>query len=83
MVTKDRFDLNISEKKKTEFVVSLLEFCKNELDVEIGNLGASSLYDHIEQEFAEIIYNKAIEDAKEYYQARHNEIDIDSYMLLK
>ncbi|NOR44502.1 MAG: DUF2164 family protein [Candidatus Delongbacteria bacterium] len=80
---KDIIDLNISEEKKTELIDGLQEFCKNELDVEIGNLGASSLYDHIKKEFSTIIYNKAIEDAKEYYESRHMEIDIDSYMLLK
>ena len=80
---KDVIELNISEEKKIELIDGLQEFCKNELDVEIGNLGASSLYNHIKLEFAKIIYNKAIEDSKEYYESRHNEIDIDSYMLLK
>ncbi|MCK4981117.1 MAG: DUF2164 family protein [Candidatus Delongbacteria bacterium] len=76
-------DYNISEEKKTELIDGLQEFCKNDLDVEIGNIGASTLYDHIAEEFGSIIYNKAIEDAKEYYESRHNEIDIDSIMLLK
>lgn len=76
-------EIKISEKSKVELIDGLLEFCKNDLDVEIGNLGASSLFDHITKKIGKAIYNQAIEDAKEYYQARHNEIDIDSYMLLK
>ena len=80
---KEKINYKISEEKKAELIDGLQEFCKNDLDVEIGNIGASSLYDHIAEELGKIIYNKAIEDAKEYYESRHNEIDIDSIMLLK
>ena len=80
---KEIINYNISEEKKAELIDGLQEFCKNDLDVEIGNIGTSSLYDHVTEEFGKVIYNKAIEDAKEYYESRHNEIDIDSIMLLK
>ncbi|MCK4981046.1 MAG: DUF2164 family protein [Candidatus Delongbacteria bacterium] len=80
---KEITNYNISEEKKTELIDGLQEFCKNDLDVNIGSIGASSLFDHITEEFGKVIYNKAIEDAKGYYESRHNEIDIDSYLLLK
>ena len=80
---KEKINYNISEENKAELIDGLQEFCKNDLDVSIGSIGASSLYDHITEEFGKVIYNKAIEDAKEYYESRHNEIDIDSIMLLK
>ena len=83
MKKKEIIDYNISEEKKTELIDGLQDFCKNDLDVEIGSIGASSLFDHIAEDFGNVIYNKAIEDAKEYYESRHNEIDIDSIMLLK
>ncbi|MCK5761230.1 MAG: DUF2164 family protein [Candidatus Delongbacteria bacterium] len=83
MKKKELIEIKISEEKKTELIDGLQEFCKNDLDVSIGSIGASSLYDHITEEFGKVIYNKAIEDAKEYYESRHNEIDIDSIMLLK
>ncbi|MBN2788919.1 MAG: DUF2164 family protein [Candidatus Delongbacteria bacterium] len=83
MREKEKFEINISEDNKVDIIENLREFCKNELDVEIGNIGADSLFDHIMSSFGKVIYNKAVNDTKEYYESKHNEIDIDSYMLLK
>lgn len=80
---KEKFYVKISDEKRDALIESIQVFCENELDLEIGNLGSSSLYDHVLQELGKVIYNKAIEDAKEYYQSRHNEIDIDTYSLIK
>lgn len=83
MADKDKFSLNIPDEKKKEIIEELILYCDKELDIEIGNLGAYSLYDHILDSLGKIIYNKAIEDAKEYYQIKHSEIEMDSIMLIK
>jgi len=75
--------IEIDQARKYEFAELIKEFCENELDVEIGNLGCLSLYDFFMDKFSTEIYNKAIDDAKEWYQAKLMELALDTSMLYK
>ena len=69
--------------KKEEYAEMIKKYCEDELDVEIGNLGCMSLYDFFFEKFSAEIYNQAIDDAKEWYQARLMDLALDSSLLYK
>lgn len=75
--------IEINHEKKEELIFRLRKYCEDELDIEIGNLGSMSLYDYFMENFSTEIYNKAIDDAKEWYQARLMELALDTSMLYK
>jgi uncharacterized protein (DUF2164 family) len=69
-----------SRKKAIEIIIDYFEV---ELDKKIGVIAAEDVLDMFLNEIGKGIYNKAVEDSKEYLKERNEQILIDLEALLK
>ncbi len=75
--------ININANEKEELVFQINEFLNDELDVEVGSLGADSLLDFFLQKAGAKIYNQGVKDTQEWFAASFQELNLDSDSLLK
>jgi uncharacterized protein (DUF2164 family) len=62
--------ITISPEAKVLIVASIKRYVAENLEQDIGDLKAGSLLDYFLKEIGPTVYNRAIADAQEYFQAR-------------
>lgn len=62
--------ITISPEAKHLLLASIKRYVAENLDQDVGDLKAGSLLDYVMKEIGPTIYNKGIEDAQAYFQAR-------------
>ncbi len=75
--------MNLSEKQKGKLKDEITAFYLDERGEEIGMIEQMQLLDLFTQKLAPIIYNKALDDAKKWYQQIMDRMDSDFYELYK
>jgi uncharacterized protein (DUF2164 family) len=60
----------ISPEARPLLIASIKRYVAENLEQDIGDLKAGSLLDYFLKEIGPTVYNKAIADAQEYFQAR-------------
>lgn len=69
----------ISADAKTHALASLKRYVSENFDQEIGDLKADLLLDYILREIGPTIYNRAIGDARDFFQERTADLDAVCY----
>ena len=67
--------ITISPESTPLFIASIKRYVAENFEQEIGDLKAGSLLDYFLKEIGPTIYNKAIADAQEYFQARAMDLE--------
>jgi uncharacterized protein (DUF2164 family) len=62
--------VTISPESTQLLITSIKRYVAENFEQEIGDLKAGSLLDYVLKEIGPTVYNKAIADAQEYFQAR-------------
>ncbi|CAN5564490.1 DUF2164 domain-containing protein [soil metagenome] len=62
--------MEFSREQKAEIVASLQRYFTEELDFELRDMPAGFLVDYILKEIGPFAYNKGVEDAREYFASK-------------
>ncbi|NTV69654.1 MAG: DUF2164 domain-containing protein [Azonexaceae bacterium] len=69
--------IEISREASAAAITSIQRYFKENMEEEIGNLGAGALLGFFLKEIAPIVYNQAVADVQTRLQARVAELDIE------
>lgn len=75
--------IKLSDSQKEKLNAEIRAFYLDERGEEIGIIEQMQLLDLFEQKLAPIIYNKALDDAKQWYAQMMDNLDSDYYLLYK
>ena len=71
------------EKEKTQMCGEIAHFFREEHDLELGIIGTGRILDFFQEMLGNRIYNKALDDAKRFYQKYADNMEADYYALYK
>lgn len=72
---RERLAITLSDESRTRAVASLRRYFAEELDQDIGDLKADLLLRYILEEIGPTIYNRAIGDARAFFEERAADLD--------
>lgn len=71
--------VTLSDDERKRATASIKRFFSEELDCDIGDLKAALVLEYVLAEHGPAIYNKAIADARAYFEERTADLDALSY----
>ncbi len=71
------------EKDRTRMRDEIAAFFKEEHDLELGVIGTGKILDFFQEMLGDRIYNKALDDAKQFYERYADNMETDYYALYK
>ncbi len=84
MKKRERFQqIKLSDAQKKKLNAEIKAFYLDERGEEIGMIEQMQLLELFEQRLAPIIYNKALDDAKQWFSQVMENMDSDYYVLYK
>jgi len=83
-MSKKNLNLNLlNNSQKNESIKEIISFFEKERDEEIGNLASEKVLEFFLEKIGDKIYNKAIDDSKETFKLRLEDIELDLEVLKK
>ncbi len=73
----------LDEKEKANAIDEIISFFRNERDEEIGVIAAGNILDIFLEKVGMQLYNKGVDDTKEFLKKRFEENEIDLEATLK
>lgn len=73
----------LSEEKRRKSINDIMIFFKNERDEEIGMIAAEKVLDHFLDTIGKELYNKGIEDSRDFVGERIESLQFDMEAFLK
>ncbi len=61
----------------------ITQFFKEEHEIELGLIGSERIFDFFQETLGRRIYNKALDDAKKFYENYAGNMEADFYSLYK
>lgn len=71
------------EKEKGQMCDEIAHFFKEEYDLDLGIIGTGNIFDFFQEMLGNKIYNKALDDAKKFYDRYADNMETDYYALYK
>jgi uncharacterized protein (DUF2164 family) len=68
-------EITLSDEARKQAVASIRRYFKEDLDQEIGDLRAGLLLDYVLKELGPTVYNRAIADARGFFEERAADLD--------
>lgn len=75
------FSFDYEEKKK--MCDEIAQFFREEHDLELGIIGTGNIFDFFQEMLGNRIYNKALDDAKRFYEKYADNMETDYYALYR
>lgn len=72
---------HFEEKEKVQMCDEIAAFFKEEHDLELGVIGTGKILDFFQEMLGNRIYNKALDDAKQFYTRYADNMEADYYAL--
>jgi uncharacterized protein (DUF2164 family) len=66
--------VELGKEESKEVIASLQRYCREELDVEVGEMRAKFFLEYILREIAPLAYNKGVKDAEEFLRGRMEDL---------
>jgi len=79
---KVKWDL-LTDEKKNSSIREIIVFFKTERDEEIGMIAAEKILDHFLETVGITLYNKGVDDSKDFLAERIEGIELDMESFLK
>lgn len=73
----------LSKEKKKLMVENVISFFKDERDEDVGIIFAESILDLFLQDVGQEIYNKGVDDARNFLKKKFEDLELDMEVLLK
>ena len=74
--------MKLNEENKSVLKQKIIDFYEGEMDEELGEIRAEMILDFFINDLSKEIYNKGVEDARDWYRSKFDELNIDSDSLL-
>lgn len=74
---------SFDEKEKRQLCDDIAHFFKEEYDLELGMIGTGNILDFFQEILGNRIYNRALDDARKFYEKYADEMETDYYALYK
>lgn len=74
---------SFDEKEKKQLCDEIAHFFKEEYDLELGMIGTGNILDFFQEILGNRIYNKALDDARKFYEKYADDMETDYYALYK
>ncbi|MBO5057145.1 MAG: DUF2164 family protein [Eubacterium sp.] len=74
---------SFSEEEKRQMCDEIAQFFKEEHDLDLGVIGTGNIFDFFREMLGNRIYNKALDDAKKFYETYANNMESDYYAMYK
>ncbi len=74
---------SFDEKEKRQLCDEIAHFFKEEYDLELGMIGTGNILDFFQEILGNRIYNKALDDARKFYEKYADDMETDYYALYK
>lgn len=74
---------SFSEEEKRQMCDEIAQFFKEEHDLDLGVIGTGNIFDFFREMLGNRIYNKALDDARKFYEAYANNMEADYYAMYK
>lgn len=74
---------SFDEKEKRQLCDEIAHFFKEEYDLELGMIGTGNILDFFQEILGNRIYNKALDDARKFYEKYADDMKTDYYALYK
>lgn len=71
------------EKDKAQMCDEIAAFFKEEHDLDLGVIGTGRILDFFQEMLGDRVYNKALDDAKKFYEKYADNMETDYYALYK
>lgn len=78
-----RLNINLTSEEKTQLLQEIVYYFDTERDEQLGIIGSENILDFFMDSLGIIIYNKALDDTKHWYDKRMEDIEADFYSLYK
>ncbi len=62
--------MELGKEETKEVIASLQRYCREELELELGEMRAKFLLDYILKEIAPLAYNRGVKDADEFMRGK-------------
>lgn len=76
-------NINMTTEEKKQMLEEIKYYFKTERDENLGIIASESVYDFFMDTMGKYIYNKALDDAKKWYNNRMEDVEADFYALYK
>lgn len=74
---------SFDEKEKRQLCDEIAHFFKEEYDLELGMIGTGNILDFFQEILGNRIYNRALDDARKFYEKYADDMETDYYALYK
>lgn len=76
-------NIELSSEEKMQILQEIIYFFETERDEKLGIIGSEKILDFFMDSLGTIIYNRALDDAKHWYDKRMEDVEADYYTLYK
>lgn len=73
----------LNEQDKARMCDEIASFFREEHDLELGVIGTGKILDFFQEILGERVYNRALDDAKKFYERYADNMETDYYALYK
>lgn len=73
----------LNEQEKIQMCDEIAAFFREEHDLELGVIGTGRILDFFQEMLGDRVYNKALDDAKKFYEKYADNMETDYYALYK
>ena len=74
---------SFADEQKKQMLGEITQFFKEEHELELGLIGSERIFDFFQETLGRRIYNKALDDAKKFYENYAGNMEADFYSLYK
>jgi uncharacterized protein (DUF2164 family) len=80
---QDLYKIQLSSEEKRKMLDEIKDYYEREREEQIGIIASEGLLDFFLEDLGKIIYNKALDDVKRWYQTRMDDVEADFYTIYK
>lgn len=73
----------LKEEDKKQMLEEIAYFFNEEYELDLGIIGRENIFDFFQDTLGKFIYNKALDDAKRFYERAASNMEADYYALYK
>lgn len=74
---------SFADEQNKQMLGEITQFFKEEHEIELGLIGSERIFDFFQETLGRRIYNKALDDAKKFYENYAGNMEADFYSLYK
>lgn len=78
-----RVNITLTGEEKHQLIQEIVYYFESERDEKLGIIGSEKILDFFMDTLGVLIYNRALDDAKRWYDKRMEDVEADYYSLYR